>query len=346
MSLAVGSNIRRGEPDFEALEKYRWSARALSRRLPGILELEIGPEERFSWIEGLRMAQGGLWAMDEKSLKNLFEFACRLGDWPMVVDAGKFLGDALESHEALDFIEACARLGKMEEGLEISIRWQILSPCDLRFPVAHGNLLDDLDFRRRYPSIEGDEYGEPDLCLIPLSHRHLDDFLRQYFDQGISDLCRLPEFVSREQWHAWLSGLYSDGDELPLAIIHREWGFIGCCHLVMHEGIGFLYYWLGKDFRGQGLAFRANRLLLSAAIECFGLRACYAKVFEHNQPSRRLLERLGFECLDFHVFPDETEIFYRLGEDIRSVADELRRILHLMKSETLIEAPVFLEEMK
>lgn len=343
MSLARKTEIRREESDFELLEKYRWSARALSIRLPNLLELEIGGEERFSWISGLRMAQGGLWAMDAKSLKSLFEFACRLGDWPMVLDAGKFLGDELECHEALDLIEACARLGKMAEGLEISIRWQLLLPCDLRFPRAHDRLLEDLHFRRRFPAIEGDEYGEPDLCLIPLSHRHLDDFFWQYFDPGISELCCLPEFVSREQWHAWLSGLYSDGDELPLAIIHREWGFVGCCHLVMHEGIGFLYYWMGKDFRGQGLAYRANRLLLSAAIESFGLRACYAKVFEHNLPSRRLLERLGFECLDFRTIPDETEIFYRLGEDSRHVACELRDFLARMKSDTSVAEPIYTE---
>ncbi len=336
MSLAIRAENQREESDFEALEKCRWSARALSRRLPDLLELEIDAEERFSWVSGLRMAQSGLWAMGAESLKNLFEFACRLGDWPMVADAGKALGDKLESHEALDLIEACSRLGKIEEGFEISLRWQLLSPCDLRFPEAHDRLLDDRNLRQRFPAIEGEDYGEPDICLVPLSHRHLGDFFRQYFDPEISDLCCLPEFMSREQWHAWLSGLYSDGDELPLAIIHREWGFVGCCHLVMHEGTGFLYYWLGKDFRGKGFAFRANRLLLSAAVDCFGLRACYAKVFEHNLPSRKLLEKLGFECLDFRAYPDETEIFYRLGEDTRNIAGELRRFLQLMKSETSI----------
>ena len=336
MSLARKTEIRREASDFEDLEKYRWSARALSGRLPDLLELEIEAEERFAWVSCLRMARRGLWAMDAKSLQNLFEFAYRLGDWPMVLDAGKALGDKLESHEALGFVEACRHLGKIEKALEISIRWQLLSPHDLRFPEAHDRLLGDLYFRQRFPAIEGGEFDEPDLCLIPLSHSHLDDFFRQYFDPGISDLCCLPEFMSREQWHAWLSGLYSDGDELPLAVIHREWGFIGCCHLVMHEGIGFLYYWLGKDFRGKGFAFRANRLLLSAAVDCFGLRACYAKVFEHNLPSRRLLEKLEFGCLDFRAYPDKTEIFYRLGEDTRNIAGELRRFLQLMKSEISI----------
>lgn len=42
----------------------------------------------------------------------------------------------------------------------------------------------------------------------------------------------------------------------------------------------------------------------------------------------------------------ETEIFYRLGEDELNVADELRRLLQLMRSETSVATLLFLEEME
>jgi RimJ/RimL family protein N-acetyltransferase len=324
------------------LEQAGWPMSHLSARLPELIEAsgELHGADRLFWLSGLRRAwkaQG--WAMSAASGRDLLALATTWRDLPLVLEVGANLEqrDELDANAALGLMAARHALGEGESARDLAWRWQLLAPRDRRFADAHRELANWLEWRAGLPRIERD-----DLRLEPLGHQHLEDFAWQYHAPDIRELCRMPEFRETGQWHAWLDGLYGLGDELPLAILQVDQGFVGCVHLVRAGEIGFLYYWLGADFRGQGLATRAVSLLLEAAAR-MGLVTCYAKVFEYNAPSRRMLERLGFVGLGIHAAPpDVAELFYRLGDPAprRRVVGELHELMARMRSDTLVAAPL------
>lgn len=326
----------------QALAQAGWPMRHLSARLPDLLAAsdELAGADRQFWLSGLRRAwnaQG--WAMSPMAARDLLALAGAWRDLPLVVEIGASLerGDALDADAALGLILARHALGDGEAALELAWRWQLLAPRDRRFATTHRELARWLDWRDGLPRIERD-----DLRLEPLGHQHRADFAWQYHAPDIRALCRMPAFQRDGQWHAWLDELYGFGDELPLAVLQVDQGFVGCAHLVRAGEIGFLYYWLGADFRGRGLATRAASLLLEAAGR-MGLATCYAKVFEHNASSRRVLERLGFAELDIHATPpDAAELFYRLGEPAprRRVVEELHELMARMQTDTRVAVPL------
>lgn len=57
---------------------------------------------------------------------------------------------------------------------------------------------------------------------------------------------------------------------------------------------GMLSYWLLPEERGQGYATEGVALLVDHAFETIGLHRVYAWTIDDNEPSQRLLRRLGF----------------------------------------------------
>lgn len=326
-----------------ALERAGWPMRQLRAALPELLTAsgELPGPGRCFWLSGLRRAwkaQG--WSLDAQGRRDLLTLAAVWRDHPLAL----VLGDELERRGELDAAAALGSIaahhaqGDAEAALTLAWRWQLLAPRDHRFAAAYRELSDWLAWREGRPRFPAD-----DLRLEPLGHQHLSDFAWQYHAADIRELCRMPAFHDDARWHAWLDDLYRIGDEWCLAILHADWGFVGCVHLVWVGNIGFLYYWLGPDFRGQGLARRAAELLLEGAAP--SLRVCYAKVFERNALSRRLLERLGFVELDIRAAPlDEEECFYRLGEPAprARMVEELHELMMRMHSDTRVAAPLMI----
>lgn len=58
---------------------------------------------------------------------------------------------------------------------------------------------------------------------------------------------------------------------------------------------GTLGYWIGMPYAGQGLMTEAVGLVRDFAFTTLNLHRIEASCIPHNEPSKRLLERLGFE---------------------------------------------------
>lgn len=320
------------------LSASAWSPRLLAARLPAVLDMadELPPAQRLAWLTGLRQVwQRHAWAMSPATRRDLLQLARAWCDWPLAGTVGDSLleADALDAEAALWLLEAWAMQGEFEAACDLAVHWQLALPADARFAEAH-RLLTSWQAR----CAEWPEFADDMLSLTPLAHQHVHGFAWAYHDPAIAELCRLPAFQDADEWHAWLDGRYDDGDEWPLAIIHRDWGLVGCVHLILVDDLGFLFYWLAPDFRGQGIAQRACALLLD---QLPALRACYAKVYADNAPSRRLLARLGFCDLGIHAAPpDEDELFYRRGEPAarETVVAELHELMQRMGSQTRVAA--------
>lgn len=349
----AGVATMQGEDDPSAsalrmLEAVGWRRDAIERVLPRLLDapVVIDPRRRVAWMCGLRQAFGSVADLSGASREAMAVLSRSWCDWPLWlalrgvhdgardVDAGQDAGlDA-----GLETIDALFRMGHQQDA-ELRCRRRLFThPRDRATAEMHAQLQAWRGFLdARAMPIEGDA-----LHLEPLGHHHCADFAWQYWDPHIARLCCLPSFADDMAWHRWLDECWGYGDQRLYAVIHPEWGFVGSVSLTMHGDLGFFYYWIGRDFQGQGFGPAAVSLLLGDAFERHGMRTCYAKVFEDNAPSRRALARLGFEALDFRPAPPhDDEMLYRLGppQGRWDSAEALRDLFGRMGSETRVAMP-------
>jgi len=289
------------------------------------------PALRHTWLVALhRSSHTGGAALSRTAMRDLLRQAATWRDWPLVLAIGAHLAatGGLDTHETLHLVDACRTLGQAEQALAL-VRG--LGAADL--PPGRAGLEAEIQswraWRRRFPALA----PTAELALEPLAHHHERDFAWQYHDPAIASLCCLPVFIDALDWHHWLADTWRDGHRLPYAVLHREWGFIGCVSLALHRDLGFFYYWLGRDFQGHGVGPRAGQLLLAMGERAFGLRCCYAKAFDYNLRSRRGLEKMGFVDLGMRgAGDDRNQVFYRRGpaQGRARTVDELHRLLDSM----------------
>lgn len=290
------------------------------------------PAFRHARLAALRRSwRAGGAALSRSAMRSLLGQAAAWRDWPLVHAVGTCIAamGGLDTRETLHLVDACRSLGKGEQALAL-VRG--LGPRG-GLPPGRAGLEADirawLEWRRRFPALA----PAAGLALEPLAHHHEPDFAWQYHDPAIARLCCLPVFIDALDWHHWLAGIWRDGRRLPYAVLHDEWGFIGCVSLALHRDLGFFYYWLGRDFQGLGYGPRAGQLLLALGERANGLRCCYAKAFDYNLRSRRGLEKIGFTDLGMRGAGDDcNQVFYRRGPPQargRSV-DELHQLLDSM----------------
>lgn len=327
---------------FDELDTLAWPVRLLERRLPELLicASALAPQNRCAWLGALhQLWHRHGWALDCKAKRALLELAAAWCAWPLARSVGQSLltTAGLESADALHLIQSARQLGDGPTATSLAIGLQLAQPTEQRYAELHTQLQAWLQWRDHMPVLPHAERDGDSLRLEPLAHHHYQDFIWQYHDATIAKLCCLPVFQHEAHWHCWLDHIYAAGDERIFAVLHRDWGFIGCVSLILHDRVGLFYYWMGSDFQGRGHGPRAVRLLLSMAQQDHGLRCCYAKVLESNRPSRRALEKLDFQDLGISaIAPEHHHCFYRWGASQRRnhIVSELHWLLACISSET------------
>ena len=268
----------------------------------------------------------------------VLEAASYYCDWPLVRELyqGRLeRGDVCAAHHAALGL-ALLRQGDVDGARECSIRAALLDPRELGGQRLHWELGEWEPWRRSLPALPRGPRSSRRLRLELLGPHHWQDLLWQYEAGDISRLCGWPRFRCYSHWRAWLEREYACGDLVMFAVLESTWGFCGVVSLVLHRDVGLVYYWLGQEFRGQGLAAEAVGCLLALGRELWGLRGCYANVFAENEPSRRLLERLGFELEAVAPLPPhEDELIYRLGpvQSTAATHAELSVLFRQMRSD-------------
>ncbi len=97
-------------------------------------------------------------------------------------------------------------------------------------------------------------------------------------------LAYFQELRDQQQVGAWVIARKNDGRFMGHSILaHRE-----------AFGEAELGYALGKAFWGNGYATEVARAVVSYAFEQAGLPRMFGVVFPENEPSWRILKRLGF----------------------------------------------------
>jgi RimJ/RimL family protein N-acetyltransferase len=326
---------------FDALQAAAWSPQAFGARLPDLLGqcASLSACARTPWLAGMRDVARRAWALPAGMRDVWTTLLAEWADWPLLLAVA---GDPREDDDRPEWVSRLVAIARFRSGdpataMALCRRALLLRPDAAWAVELHRACGEWQAFLDRVPPIE-----DGTLRLEPLGHHHCADVAWQYWDPDIARLCCLPTFRDDEAWHRWLDACWGYGDQRLYAVLHRDWGFVGSVSLTMHGDLGFFYYWIGRDFQGQGLGPAAVRLLLADAFEHRGMTACYAKVFENNAPSRRALARLGFEPLDFRPAPPgDDELLYRLGppQGRWHSAEALRGLFARMGSDTRVAVP-------
>ena len=140
------------------------------------------------------------------------------------------------------------------------------------------------------------------LLLRPLTSRDADGLLAY---RGREDVCRYVPFepMTREVITERLAGpwtrteLTSEGQALTLgAEVMRTGELAGDCVLFWHSrehAGGEIGYVFNPSLGGRGYATEAVTMMLRLGFEGLGLRRIIARIDERNEPSARLVRRVG-----------------------------------------------------
>jgi ribosomal-protein-alanine N-acetyltransferase len=121
----------------------------------------------------------------------------------------------------------------------------------------------------------------------------------------------------QQQVGAWMVTKKADGQ------------FMGHCMLAHREAFGEpeLGYALGKAFWGQGYGAETARALTWYGFEQMNLDRIFAVVFPENEPSWRILKRLGFHYENDVTHYDLLLAYYALRRDQFAPGDALYRLV-------------------
>ena len=112
---------------------------------------------------------------------------------------------------------------------------------------------------------------------------------------------KFPHPYTRADAEAWVA-LQSGRDPVEQLAICDASGPIGAIGLRTREsGLRLRYsaefgYWLGRPFWGRGIMAAAAKVVTAYGFATLGLIRIEARVRTRNNPSKRVLEKVGFRC--------------------------------------------------
>ncbi len=74
-------------------------------------------------------------------------------------------------------------------------------------------------------------------------------------------------------------------------------GLVSLMKVDTRNGKAELGYWIGRPYWGKGYGTEAAKLAVEYGFKVIGLRKIYAYVYEANEASKRILEKLGFKLV-------------------------------------------------
>ena len=122
---------------------------------------------------------------------------------------------------------------------------------------------------------------------IQANDRTIFDKVRDYF----------PHPYSVEDAKAFINMVLEEQPRLTFGIIYlgQLTGVIGLkLQTDVYRKSAEVGYWIGADYRGQGITTSALALITSYGVNTLGLKRLYAGAFSNNPSSMRVLEKCGY----------------------------------------------------
>jgi RimJ/RimL family protein N-acetyltransferase len=106
---------------------------------------------------------------------------------------------------------------------------------------------------------------------------------------------RIPHPYKMSDAESFIAGANKAGGEAAFLITLRDGPVVGACGLVMQEQTPELGFWLGVSHWGNGYATEALHAVIDYGFTDLGHEALQAGARVTNPPSRRVLEKCGFQ---------------------------------------------------
>lgn len=151
------------------------------------------------------------------------------------------------------------------------------------------------------------------VTLEPVAPHHADAVQRLAVHPEVVATTNLPDPYPDDgaaQWIAYVQPRHEAGEEFAFAIMSAEDELVGVTGLVgVTDTTAELGFWIGKPYWNRGYATAAARQAVEFAFDEVGLDRVFARPLERNTPSRRVLEKLGFQFqqTETHEHPKWTE---------------------------------------
>jgi RimJ/RimL family protein N-acetyltransferase len=113
---------------------------------------------------------------------------------------------------------------------------------------------------------------------------------------------RIPHPYKMSDAESFITGANKAGGEAVFLITLRNGVIVGACGLVMQEQTPELGFWLGVSHWGKGYATEALHAVIDYAFADLGHEALQAGTRVTNPPSRRVLEKCGFQWIGVGLY--------------------------------------------
>lgn len=133
----------------------------------------------------------------------------------------------------------------------------------------------------------------------------------------------IPAPANAQQEQEFFENVVAGGDEIHLLVVAdgEPVGMVGLHQLNKERGNVEVGYWIAPDHHGNGYATEATELLVTYAFEHRRLHKVSAEVYEFNDASMRVLEKLGF--VEEGILRDELFVYGEYQDSHRfSVLEE------------------------
>jgi RimJ/RimL family protein N-acetyltransferase len=151
------------------------------------------------------------------------------------------------------------------------------------------------------------------VTLEPIAPHHAEDVQRLAAHPEVVATTNLPEpypVDGAAEWIEYVRPRHDAGEEFAFAIRNEADELVGVAGLVdVSDTTAELGFWIGKPYWNRGYATAAARQTVYFAFDEVGLRHVFARPLARNAPSRRVLEKLGFQFqqTETHEHPKWTD---------------------------------------
>ncbi|WP_049888082.1 MULTISPECIES: GNAT family N-acetyltransferase [unclassified Natrinema] len=134
------------------------------------------------------------------------------------------------------------------------------------------------------------------ITLRPIEEEDIEFLQKQVNDPRIWRPIGRSRPMNREQEREFFETDVCGDDTIVLLIVADSTpiGTVGLHSFDWETQRAELGYWLAPDYHGEGYGSEAAGRIVAYAFDQLGLHRIEARVFERNDPSRRLLESVGF----------------------------------------------------
>ncbi len=139
----------------------------------------------------------------------------------------------------------------------------------------------------------------PDLILRPLSIGDIDALHKIHQDADAIVMAAVFDRDHAEFREKWTRNI-TDPGTLTMGIVLED-VLVGHVSSFQMDGLDSVGYWVAKEYWGRGVATSALGLMLERVV----VRPLHARVARHNVGSIRVLEKCGFEVVEYRVSPDD-----------------------------------------